>query len=158
MGKATERLFLPLIKKQLPEIVDMSLPLEGVFHNFCFVAIDKRYPGHTRKVMCAIWGLGQMMFTKFIVVVDAGVNVHNTAEVLWRLGNNVDPRRDVVVVDGPLDALDHAAPMPFYGGKMGIDATKKGPEDGHMREWPDSLAMSAEVKARIDALWGELGL
>ncbi len=158
IGKATERLFLPLIKKQLPEVVDMSLPLEGVFHNFCFVSIDKRYPGHTRKIMYAIWGLGQMMFTKFIVVVDANVNVHNTAEVLWRLGNNVDPRRDVVVVDGPLDVLDHAAPLPCYGGKMGIDATKKGPEDGHMRDWPDSLTMSADVKARIDALWGELGL
>lgn len=158
MGKATERLFLPLIKKQLPEIVDMSLPLEGVFHNFCFVSIDKRYPGQTRKIMYAIWGLGQMMFTKIIVVVDKGVNVQNTAEVLWRLGNNVDPRRDIVIVDGPLDALDHASPTPFYGGKIGIDATKKGPEDGHMREWPDSLVMSREVKARIDALWGELGL
>ncbi len=158
MGKATERLFLPLIKKQLPEIVDMSLPLEGVFHNFCFVSIDKRYPGQTRKIMYAIWGLGQMMFTKIIVVVDKGVKVQNTAEVLWRLGNNVDPRRDIVIVDGPLDALDHASPTPFYGGKIGIDATKKGPEDGHMREWPDSLVMSREVKARIDALWGELGL
>ncbi len=158
MGKATERLFLPLIKKQLPEIVDMSLPLEGVFHNFCFVSIDKRYPGQTRKLMYAIWGLGQMMFTKIIVVVDAGVNVQNTAEVLWRLGNNVDPRRDIVIVDGPLDALDHASPTPFYGGKIGIDATKKGPEDGHMREWPDSLTMAADVKARIDAMWGELGI
>ncbi|EFL50472.1 UbiD family decarboxylase [Solidesulfovibrio fructosivorans JJ]] len=158
MGKATERLFLPLIKKQLPEIVDMSLPLEGVFHNFCFVSIDKRYPGQTRKIMYAIWGLGQMMFTKIIVVVDAGVNVQNTSEVLWRLGNNVDPRRDIVIVDGPLDALDHASPTPFYGGKIGIDATKKGPEEGHMREWPDSLVMSREVKARIDALWGELGI
>ncbi len=158
MGKATERLFLPLIKKQLPEIVDMSLPLEGVFHNFCFVSIDKRYPGQTRKIMYAIWGLGQMMFTKCIVVVDAGVNVQNTAEVLWRVGNNVDPRRDVVIVDGPLDALDHASPTPFYGGKMGIDATKKGPEDGHFREWPDSLVMDAATKARIDGLWSQLGL
>jgi len=158
MGKATERLFLPLIKKQLPEIVDLSLPLEGVFHNFCFVSIDKRYPGQTRKIMYAIWGLGQMMFTKCIVVVDAGVNVQNTSEVLWRLGNNVDPRRDVVIVDGPLDALDHASPTAFYGGKIGIDATKKGPEEGHMREWPDSLAMDAATRDRIDALWGELGL
>ena len=158
MGKATERLFLPLIKKQLPEIVDMSLPLEGVFHNFCFVSIDKRYPGQTRKIMYAIWGLGQMMFTKVIVVVDAGVNVQNTSEVLWRLGNNVDPRRDIVIVDGPLDALDHASPTPFYGGKIGIDATKKGPEEGHMREWPDSLVMSDAVKARVDAVWHELGL
>jgi 4-hydroxy-3-polyprenylbenzoate decarboxylase len=158
MGKATERLFLPLIKKQLPEIVDMSLPLEGVFHNFCFVSIDKRYPGQTRKIMYAIWGLGQMMFTKCIVVVDAGVNVQNTSEVLWRLGNNVDPRRDIVIVDGPLDALDHASPTAFYGGKIGIDATKKGPEEGHMREWPDALAMDPATRSRIDALWGELGL
>uniref|UniRef100_I2Q1L1 Menaquinone biosynthesis decarboxylase, SCO4490 family n=1 Tax=Desulfovibrio sp. U5L TaxID=596152 RepID=I2Q1L1_9BACT len=158
MGKATERLFLPLIKKQLPEIVDLSLPLEGVFHNFCFVSIDKRYPGQTRKIMYAIWGLGQMMFTKCIVVVDAGVNVQNTSEVLWRLGNNVDPRRDIVIVDGPLDALDHASPTAFYGGKIGIDATKKGPEEGHMREWPDALAMDSATRARIDALWGELGL
>ena len=158
MGKATERLFLPLIKKQLPEITDMSLPVEGVFHNFCFVSIDKRYPGQTRKIMYAIWGLGQMMFTKFIVVVDAEVNVQNTAEVWWRVGNNVDPRRDVVIVDGPLDALDHSAPMACFGGKMGIDATKKGPEEGHTRGWPDALAMDPATKARIDAVWGELGL
>jgi len=158
MGKATERLFLPLIKKQLPEIKDMSLPVEGVFHNFCFVSIDKRYPGQTRKIMYAIWGLGQMMFTKFIVVVDAEVNVQNTAEVWWRVGNNVDPRRDVVIVDGPLDALDHSAPMACFGGKMGIDATKKGPEEGHTRGWPDALAMDPATKARIDAVWGELGL
>jgi len=158
LGKATERLFLPLIKKQLPEIVDLSLPLEGVFHNFCFVSINKRYPGQTRKIMYAIWGLGQMMFTKAIVVVDAEVNVQNTSEVLWRLGNNVDPRRDVVIVDGPLDALDHASATPYYGGKIGIDATKKGPEDGHLREWPDALAVDAATKARIDAIWGELGL
>ncbi|QLA16420.1 menaquinone biosynthesis decarboxylase [Desulfolutivibrio sulfoxidireducens] len=158
MGKTTERLFLPLIKKQLPEIMDMSLPLEGVFHNLCFVSIDKRYPGQAKKVMYALWGMGQMMFTKIIVVVDKNVNVQNTSEVLWRLGNNVDPRRDVVMVDGPLDALDHASPLAFYGGKMGIDATKKGPEDGHHRPWPASLRMSPEVVARIDAVWGELGL
>ncbi|NMC49124.1 MAG: menaquinone biosynthesis decarboxylase [Desulfovibrio sp.] len=158
VGKATERLFLPLIKKQLPEIMDMSLPLEGVFHNLCFVSIDKRYPGQAKKVMYALWGMGQMMFTKIIVVVDKNVNVQNTSEVLWRLGNNVDPRRDVVMVDGPLDALDHASPLAFYGGKMGIDATKKGPEDGHNRPWPASLRMSPGVKARIDALWVELGL
>jgi 4-hydroxy-3-polyprenylbenzoate decarboxylase len=158
MGKATERLFLPLIKKQLPEVKDMCLPLEGVFHNLCFVSIDKRYPGQARKVMYALWGLGQMMFTKVIVVVDAEVNVQNTSEVLWRLGNNVDWRRDAVILEGPLDALDHACPLPHYGGKIGIDATKKGPEDGHHRPWPDSLTMSREVKARIDSLWPGLGL
>ncbi|MBG0778079.1 MAG: menaquinone biosynthesis decarboxylase [Desulfovibrionaceae bacterium] len=158
MGKATERIFLPLIKKQLPEVVDMNLPLEGVFHNLCFISIDKRYPGQTRKVMYALWGLGQMMFTKIIVIVDKDVNVQNTSEVLWRLGNNVDPRRDIVMVDGPLDALDHASPTAFYGGKIGIDATKKGPDEGHMREWPDSLVMSDEVKSKIDGLWADLGL
>ena len=159
MGKATERLFLPLIKKQLPEIVDHEpAPGRRVPQLLCFVSIDKRYPGQTRKVMYAMWGLGQMMFTKMIVVVDAGVNVQNTSEVLWRLGNNVDPRRDIVIVDGPLDALDHASPTACYGGKIGIDATRKGPEEGHLREWPDSLVMDPGTKARIDALWGELGL
>lgn len=158
MGKATERLFLPLIKKQMPEVVDMNLPLEGVFHNLCFVSINKRYPGQTRKVMYALWGLGQMMFTKVIVIVDAEVNVQNTSEVLWRLGNNVDWRRDIVVVEGPTDALDHASPLPHYGGKIGIDATKKTPEEGHHRQWPDSLKMSPEVKARVSAMWKTLGL
>ncbi|MDP3428340.1 MAG: menaquinone biosynthesis decarboxylase, partial [Humidesulfovibrio sp.] len=158
MGKATERLFLPLIKKQLPEVVDMNLPLEGVFHNLCFVSIDKRYPGQARKVMYALWGMGQMMFTKIIVVVDKNINVQNVSEVLWRIGNNVDPRRDVAILEGPLDALDHASPLAFYGGKMGIDATKKGPEDGHHREWPSTLRMDAGVKAKVDALWKDLGL
>ena len=158
MGKATERLFLPLIKKQLPEVVDMNLPLEGVFHNLCFVSIDKRYPGQARKVMYALWGMGQMMFTKIIVVVDKNINVQNVSEVLWRIGNNVDPRRDVAILEGPLDALDHASPLAFYGGKMGIDATKKGPEDGHHREWPSTLRMDEGVKAKVDALWKDLGL
>jgi 4-hydroxy-3-polyprenylbenzoate decarboxylase len=158
MGKATERIFLPLIKKQMPEIVDMNLPLEGVFHNLCFVAIDKRYPGQAKKVMHAIWGLGQMMFTKIIVVVDKNVNVQNLSEVIWRLGNNVDPKRDIVITEGPLDALDHASQYPHFGGKIGIDATKKGPDDGHFREWPDSLRMDAGVKARVDALWKDLGI
>lgn len=158
LGKATERIFLPIIKKQLPEIIDMNLPLEGVFHNLCFVSIDKRYPGQPRKVMYALWGLGQMMFTKIIVIVDKNVNVQNLSEVVWRLGNNVDPRRDLVIVEGPLDALDHASPTAFYGGKMGIDATKKGPEDGHFRQWPDSLRMAPEVKAHIDKVWSSLGL
>lgn len=158
MGKATERIFLPLIKKQLPEVVDMNLPLEGVFHNLCFVSIDKRYPGQARKVMYALWGLGQMMFTKIIVIVDKNVNVQNVSEVLWRLGNNVDPRRDLVILEGPLDALDHASPTACYGGKMGVDATKKGPDDGHFREWPASLRMDPEVKTRIDEIWKSLGL
>ncbi len=158
MGKATERIFLPLIKKQLPEIIDMNLPMEGVFHNLAFISIDKRYPGHARKVMHAIWGLGQMMFTKIIVVFDREVDVQNLGEVLWRLGNNVDPRRDTVFADGPVDALDHAAPLPHLGSKMGIDATRKWREEGFAREWPEVIEMAPEVVQKIDEIWESLGL
>ncbi len=153
IAKATERLFLPLIKKTLPEVVDINLPMEGVFHNLAFVSIDKRYPGHARKVACALWGLGQMMFTKIIVVFDKEVNVHDISECLWRLGNNVDPARDVFFVQGPVDALDHASPQPFYGSKMGIDATRKWPEEGFGRDWPEVIEMTPEVKKRVDELW-----
>ncbi len=158
MAKATERIFLPLIKKQLPEIVDLNLPVEGVFHNLAFVSIDKRYPGHARKVMHALWGLGQMMFTKMILVFDKEVDVQNLSQVLWRLGNNVDPRRDAVLVDGPVDVLDHASPLPHYGSKMGIDCTRKWPEEGFTREWPEVIAMDPEVKRKVDELWPKLGL
>ncbi|MBI3947896.1 MAG: menaquinone biosynthesis decarboxylase [Armatimonadetes bacterium] len=158
MGKATERLFLPLIKKSVPEIVDMNLPVEGVFHNLAIVSIEKRYPGHARKVMHAIWGLGQLMFTKIVVVVDKECNVHDLGEVIWRVGAALDPKRDVVISEGPTDVLDHAAQMPDWGGKLGIDATRKWPEEGHTREWPPVVAMSPEVKARVDAIWKELGL
>jgi 4-hydroxy-3-polyprenylbenzoate decarboxylase len=158
MAKATERIFLPLIKKQLPEIVDMNLPLEGVFHNWCFVSIDKRFPGHARKVMYALWGMGQMSFMKMIIVVDKWVNVQDISEVLWRLGNNVDAKRDVVILEGPLDVLEHASDIPAYGGKMGIDATKKTPAEGFSREWPPDIVMSEEVKRLVDGRWGEYGL
>jgi 4-hydroxy-3-polyprenylbenzoate decarboxylase len=158
MGKATERIFLPLLRKTVPEIVDLNLPLEGVFHNLAFVSIDKRYPGQARKVMYALWGMGQMSLTKIIVVVDKWVNVQDVSEVLWRLGNNVDARRDVVVLEGPLDALEHASPVPAYGGKMGIDATKKLPSEGFMREWPPDIAMSREIRELVDGRWGEYGL
>ena len=158
MAKATERIFLPLIKKTLPEIVDLNLPVEGVFHNLAFVSIDKRYPGHARKVMHALWGLGQMMFTKIILVFDREVDVQDTSQVLWRLGNNVDPRRDTVFADGPVDALDHASPLPHYGSKMGIDCTRKWPEEGFTREWPEVIAMDPEVKRKVDELWPKLGL
>ena len=158
MAKATERIFLPLIKKTLPEIVDLNLPVEGVFHNLAFVSIDKRYPGHARKVMHALWGLGQMMFTKMIFVFDKEVNVQDQAQVLWRLGNNVDPRRDVVFADGPVDALDHASPLPHYGSKMGVDCTRKWPEEGFTREWPPVIDMDPEIKRKVDALWPKLGL
>jgi 4-hydroxy-3-polyprenylbenzoate decarboxylase len=158
MAKATERIFLPLIKKTLPEIVDMNLPVEGVFHNLAFISIDKRYPGHARKVMHALWGLGQMMFTKIIVIYDKEVDVQDLGHVIWRLGNNVDPRRDVVFVDGPVDALDHASPLPHYGSKMGIDATRKWAEEGFTRDWPEVIDMDASVKNKIDLIWQRLGL
>jgi len=158
MAKATERLFLPLIKKTLPEIQDINLPIEGVFHNLAFVSIEKRYPGHARKVMNALWGLGQMMFSKIICVFDKEVDVQDISQVLWRLGNNVDPRRDIMFVDGPVDALDHAAPLPYYGSKMGIDCTRKWPEEGFSRSWPEVIAMDPEIKERIDAIWPRLGL
>ena len=158
MAKATERLFLPLIKKTLPEIRDINLPLEGVFHNLAFVSIDKRYPGHARKVMSALWGLGQMMFCKIICIFDKEVDVQDLSQVLWRLGNNIDPRRDIMFVDGPVDALDHAAPLPHYGSKMGIDCTRKWPEEGFGRPWPDVIEMDPLVKKKIDEIWHKLGL
>jgi 4-hydroxy-3-polyprenylbenzoate decarboxylase len=157
MGKATERIFLPLIKTQIPELVDMNLPLFGVFHNYAFVSIDKRYPYQAKKVMHCIWGLGQMMFTKIIVVVDKEVNVQDVEEVLWRVGNNVDPRRDITIVDGPLDVLDHSSPLPRAGSKVGIDATKSWPDEGHTREWPDEIVMSPEIKELVDKRWREYG-
>ncbi len=158
LGKVTERLFLPLIKKQLPEIRDLHLPVEGVFHNLALVSIDKRYPGHAQKIMHALWGMGQMMFTKMILVFDAEVDVQNIGEVLWRLGANVDPVRDVLLTRGPLDVLDHAADRPCVGGKMGIDCTRKWPEEGFPRAWPDVIEMDPAVKSRIDQVWSRLGL
>lgn len=158
IGKATERIFLPLLRKQLPEIVDMNLPVEGVFHNLAIVSIDKQYPGHAKKVINALWGMGQMMFTKIIVVVDRWVNVHDWSEVIWRLGNNVDPKRDVVITEGPVDVLNHASPIPNYGGKMGIDATKKWDEEGFDRKWPPDIEMDQEIKELVDKRWKEYGL
>lgn len=158
MAKATERIFLPLLRKTLPEIVDMNLPLEGVFHNMVVVSIDKRFPGHARKVMYALWGLGQMSNVKMIVVVDKHVNVQDLSEVAWRVGNNVDAKRDVVIVEGPLDVLEHASPIPAFGGKMGIDATKKWPSEGFHRHWPPDIVMSDDVKEMVTRRWKEYGL
>jgi 4-hydroxy-3-polyprenylbenzoate decarboxylase len=158
MGEAVERLFLPLVKKTIPEIVDMHLPVEGVFHNLAIVAIDKRFPGHARKTMHAIWGTGQMMFTKTIVVVDRDVDVRNPAEVVWRALTAIDPERDVELVKGPVDELDFASRLPCFGSKMGIDATRKGPGEGFVRRWPDPIEMSADVRERIDRLWPALGI
>ena len=158
MGKATERLFRPAIRAVLPEVVDYDLPLEGVFHNCAIFSIRKEYPGQAFRVMNAAWSLGQMMFTKFVIVVDAEVDPHDYSQVAWRCFNNVDPARDVLLSKGPLDELDHSSPLPRFGAKMGIDATKPFPEEGHGREWPEALEMSPQVKERIDALWPELGL
>ncbi len=158
IGLAIERMFLPLMQKMLPEVVDYHMPFEGVFHNLMIVAIDKRYPHHARKVMHGIWGLGQATFTKVIVVVDADVNVQDPAEVAWRALANIDPQRDMEFVTGPAETLDHASRAPWWGSKVGIDATRKWPTEGFARPWPDDIAMSPEVKARIDALWSQLGL
>lgn len=157
LGKATERIFLPLIKLQLPEIVDMNFPLEGVFHNCVIVSIKKRYPGHAKKVMHALWGMGQMMYTKMIIIVDEHINPHDLSTVAWKVFNNIDAARDVVIVDGPLDALDHASPLPHYGHKMGIDATKKWPSEGHTREWPDDIEMTPEIRDLVSRRWREYG-
>ncbi len=159
LGKATERIFLPLMKMQLPEIADINLPVEAVFHNLCIVSIKKRYPGHAKKVMFALWGMGQMMFAKTVIVLDYDVNVQDMGEVLWATTTRMDPARDVVIIDrAPTDTLDHASPHPNLGSKMGIDATRKGPDEGFNREWPDALEMDSEIKARVDRIWKELGL
>ncbi|MCL4534229.1 MAG: menaquinone biosynthesis decarboxylase [Bacteroidetes bacterium] len=158
LGKATERLFLPLIKMLAPEVVEINLPVEGAFNNLAIVSIRKTYPGQARKVMSALWGMGQMMLTKTIVVLDADANVHDLREVLWRVTANIDPRRDLVVIDGPLDALDHASPYPRYGAKLGIDATVKGPDEGQPRPWPDEIVMSPEIKRLVDQKWTSYGL
>lgn len=158
LAKATERIFLPLLKLMLPEIVDMCLPLEGVFHNCAIISINKSYPGHAKKVMHALWGMGQMMYTKLIIVVDGDVDAQDLSTVAWKVFNNIDAKRDVVVVDGPLDALDHSSPMARLGSKMGIDATKTWPEEGHLREWPPEIEMSDEIKRRVDERWEEYGI
>ena len=157
MGKATERLFLPLLRLFLSEVVDYNMPAEGVFHNLVIVSIKKRFPGHPQKVMFGIWGLGLMMLTKAIVVVDARVNVHDLHEVAWRVLGNVDWKRDVTVVEGAVDPLDHSAMRDSLGGKIGIDATAKGPQDGHPRGWPPEIEMAPAIKALVDQRWKEYG-
>jgi 4-hydroxy-3-polyprenylbenzoate decarboxylase len=157
LGKATERIFLPAIKMTVPEIVDYDLPISGAFHNCCIVSIKKAFPGHAHKVMHAIWGLGMLSLTKAIVVVDDWVNVHDYEEVMFIVGANVDPKRDVVLTEGPLDHLDHAPTQQFFGGKLGIDATHKGPAEG-TREWPPLIEMSREVRELVDRRWAEYGL
>jgi 4-hydroxy-3-polyprenylbenzoate decarboxylase len=158
MGKAIERIFLPLMRMQLPEVRDMCMPAEGIFHNLMLVSIRKSYPGHARKVMHAIWGLGQAMFTKVIVVVDEDVDVQNLSEVAWKALNNIDPERDTQFVLGPIDSLDHASRLVNYGSKMGIDATRKWPGEGFTRRWPDVIRMAPDVRKRVDELWRKAGL
>jgi len=157
LGKATERIFLPAVRMSVPEIVDYDLPVAGAFHNCCIVSIRKSFPGHAQKVMHAIWGLGMLSLTKSVVVVDEWVDVHDYDEVFFRVCANVDPARDVLVSEGPLDHLDHAPTRQFYGGKLGIDATHKGPAEG-TREWPPEIEMSAEVRELVSRRWAEYGI
>jgi len=158
MGHAVERIFLPVMKMQFPEIVDISMPAEGIFHNLMIVSIRKSYPGQARKIMNGIWSLGQAMFTKVVVVLDHDVNVHDYREVVWKTLCAIDPERDVQFMFGPTDTLDHAARMQDFGSKMGIDATRKWATEGFARPWPDEAVMSKSVKDRIDDLWGHLGV
>ena len=157
LGKATERIFLPAIRTSVPEIVDYDLPVAGAFHNCVIVSIRKAFPGHAQKVMHAIWGLGLLSLAKSVVVVDEWVDVHDYEEVFFRVTANVDPKRDVMISEGPLDHLDHAPTRQFYGGKLGIDATHKGPAEG-TRLWPPEIVMTDEVKALVDRRWDEYGL
>ncbi|MEJ7809091.1 MAG: menaquinone biosynthesis decarboxylase [Gemmatimonadaceae bacterium] len=158
LGHATERIFLPLLRLTVPEIVDYHMPAEGIFHNLVFVAIDKQYPGHAYKVMNALWGQGLMSLAKLIIVVDKDVNVRDPREAWWVALNNIDPERDARFTMGPVDVLDHSSRSFTYGSKMGLDATRKWPEEGFMREWPKVIAMDSATKARVDAIWPSLGL
>ena len=156
MGKAVERIFLPLMKLTIPELVDINLPVEGVFHNLMIVSIKKSYPGQARKVMNAIWSLGQAMFTKRIIVVDEDVNVQDIGEVTLKVLNHIDPERDIQFTLGPVDSLDHASRLPNYGSKMGIDATRKWTTEGFTRPWPDEIVMDAKTKSLVDSKWKAL--
>jgi len=158
MGYAVERVFLPVMKMQYPEIVDVAMPAEGIFHNLMIVAIRKSYPGHARKIMNAIWSLGQAMFTKVIVVVDHDVDIHNFSEVVWKTLCALDPERDVQFVFGPTDTLDHAARMQDYGSKMGLMRHASGRPRDLRGPWPDEILMDSLTKAKIDAIWKSLGL
>jgi len=158
LGHATERIFLPLLKLTIPEIVDYHMPPEGIFHNLVFVSIKKEYPGQAYKVMNALWGQGLMSLAKLLIIVDEWVNVRDPREAWWVALNNIDPQRDARFTMGPMDVLDHSSRAFTYGSKMGLDATRKLPEEGFVREWPDVITMDHETKRRVDAMWGELGL
>jgi 4-hydroxy-3-polyprenylbenzoate decarboxylase len=157
LGKATERIFLPAIRMTVPEIVDYDLPVTGAFHNCAIVSIRKAFPGHAKKVMHAIWGLGMLSLTKTVVVVDDFVDVHDYEQVFFHACANVDPGRDVMLSEGPLDQLDHSAAMYCYGGKLGIDATHKWESEG-ARPWPERIEMTSEVRDLVDSRWSEYGI
>ena len=156
MGKAVERMSVPLMKLAIPEVVDINLPIEGVFHNLMIVSIRKSYPGQARKVMNAIWSLGQAMFTKCVVVVDEDVDVQDLRDVVLKVFNHIDPERDIQFTLGPVDSLDHASRLPDYGSKMGIDATRKWASEGFVRPWPDEIVMDAKTKQLVDSKWKAL--
>ena len=160
LGKATERLFLPLLQMVVPEIVNYNLPVEGGFHNLCIVSIRKSYPGHAQKVMNALWGLGHMMMlTRTLIVVDADIDVQDVRAVSWYVANNIDPSRDLMIVPGPVDDLDHSSPrFAAYGHKLGIDATRKSRDEGYLREWPPELIMDDATRDLVSRRWAEYGL
>lgn len=158
MGKAIERILLPVMRKQFPEIIDVHLPFEGVFHNLILISIRKSYPGHARKIMHAIWGLGQAMLSKCVIVVDEDVDVQNVGEVVWKVLNNIDPERDIQFVLGPVDVLDHASRLPTFGSKMGIDGTRKWVGEGFTRPWPDEIKMTRDVMDLVTKKWRSYGL
>lgn len=158
MGKATERIFLPLLRMMNPEIVDIHFPFEGVFHSCVIVSIKKKYPGHAKKIMNAVWGLGQMMYTKMVIVVDENVKPSDVSTVMWKVFNNIDGKRDIEISEGPLDTLDHAAPMAYLGSRVGIDATKKWKSEGHDRPWPDDIEMSEDIVEMVSKRWSNYGI
>ncbi len=158
LGKATERIFLPVIRMVVPEIVDIHLPFEGAFHNCAIVSIKKTYPGQAKKVMQAIWGLGQLMFSKIVMVVEESTDVQNLSEVAWKVLNSIDPKRDILFSEGPIDELDVASCYAYYGTKIGIDATAKGPEEGMKRPWPDEIVMTSDIQKLVEKRWKEYGL
>jgi 4-hydroxy-3-polyprenylbenzoate decarboxylase len=158
LGHATERIFLPLLKLTIPEVVDYHMPAEGIFHNLVFVSIDKQYPGQAYKVMNAMWGQGLMSLAKVLVIVDKEVNVRNPQEAWWVALNNIDPERDTRFTMGPVDVLDHSSRAFTYGSKMGIDATRKWPEEGFTRNWPNVIEMDDATRAKVDGIWGQLGI
>jgi 4-hydroxy-3-polyprenylbenzoate decarboxylase len=158
LGHATERIFLPLLRLTVPEIVDYHMPAYGIFHNLVFVSIDKQYPGQAYKVMNALWGMGLMSLAKVLVIVDKNVNVRDPEEAWWVALNHIDPERDVRFTMGPIDVLDHSSRAFTYGSKMGIDATTKWKEEGFDRDWPEVIQMDDDTKAKVDQMWDKLGI